>query len=163
MAVLVTYTTQTGNTKKVAEAIFDGICGEKEIKPLGEVTDLDGYDLVFVGFPIVRFGAGEDVKQFLAQYTLGKRVALFVTHASPEEAPGVEQWLAPAKESARDADLVGLFHCQGALAPSVKAFMLEAPDPQLRSWAEMDNSEGQPDAARLALARAFGREMTVSL
>jgi len=34
---LVTYMSKTGNTKKVAEAIFDEINGEKEIKTIDEV------------------------------------------------------------------------------------------------------------------------------
>ena len=40
---------QTGNTKKVAEAISQEIRGEEEIKPMSEVSDLDGCDLAFVG------------------------------------------------------------------------------------------------------------------
>ncbi len=36
MKVIVTYMSQTGNTKKVAEAIFQEIKGKKEIKPSPE-------------------------------------------------------------------------------------------------------------------------------
>ena len=52
MKTLVAYFSQTGNTKKVAESMFDVIQGEKEIKELSEVENVDGYDLLFVGFPI---------------------------------------------------------------------------------------------------------------
>ncbi len=159
MKVLVTYMTQTGNTKRVAEAIYGEIAAEKEIKPLGEVASLDGYDLAFIGFPIVRFGVGEDVKQFLAQHTAGKRIVLFATHAATEDMPEVQQWLAQAREAASQAELLGLFHCQGALSPEVKAVMLQMGDPQLRAWAESDNSQGQPDATRLARAQSFAREI----
>ncbi len=34
MKVIVTYMSRTGNTKKVAEAIFQEIKGKKEIKPM---------------------------------------------------------------------------------------------------------------------------------
>lgn len=37
MKVLVAYMSQTGNTKEVAEAIFDEIKCEKEIKRLNEI------------------------------------------------------------------------------------------------------------------------------
>jgi flavodoxin I len=163
MRVLVTYHSETGNTKKVAEAIWDGIDAAKEIKPLQEVSGLEGYDLAFIGFPIVRFGVSDDVKRFLAEHTPGKKVAVFATHASPEDAPVLQQWMAAATEAVRDAELLGLFHCQGALAAYVKAFMLQAPDPQLRAWAEGDDSQGQPDAERLARARTFAQGVMAGL
>ncbi len=52
MRVLVAYLSQTGNTRRVAEAIYEEIEAEKEIKPLSEVESLEGYDLAFIGFPI---------------------------------------------------------------------------------------------------------------
>lgn len=159
MKVLVTYMTQTGNTEKVAEAIHHEITVEKEIKPLQQVSSLEGYDLAFVGFPIVRFGVDASVTQFLAQHAPNKKIVLFATHAAPEEMPEVQTWLAPAVEAASKAELVGLFHCQGALSPQIKAYMLQMGDPQLRAWAQSDNSQGQPDETRLARARTFAREI----
>ena len=50
--VLVAYMSKTGNTKKVAEVIYDEIQGEKEIKTIEEVESLNSYDLAFLGFPI---------------------------------------------------------------------------------------------------------------
>ena len=44
MKSLVTYMSQTGNTKKIAEAIFEELPGEKEIKPLDEVFETDDAD-----------------------------------------------------------------------------------------------------------------------
>jgi flavodoxin len=52
MKVLVTYVSRTGNTKKVAQAIFEQVKGTKETKELQEVDTLEGYDLAFVGLPI---------------------------------------------------------------------------------------------------------------
>ena len=48
MKVLVAYKSVTGNTKKVAEAIFNEIEGEKEIKNLKEIKGIEGYDLAFL-------------------------------------------------------------------------------------------------------------------
>ena len=44
MKTLVTYMSQTGNTKKIAEAIYETISGEKEIKQLKEIDSLEDYD-----------------------------------------------------------------------------------------------------------------------
>jgi flavodoxin len=52
LKVLVTYRSITGNTKKIAEAIFNEIEVEKEFKHFREVESLDDYDFVFVGYPV---------------------------------------------------------------------------------------------------------------
>jgi flavodoxin len=52
MKTLVTYFSQTGKTRLVAEAIYGAVSGDKEIKEFDQVGSLDGYDLAFIGFPI---------------------------------------------------------------------------------------------------------------
>jgi len=51
---LVTYVSQTGNTKSIAEAIYTAIEGEKSIKSAEDVLDEDlkEYSLIFIGFPV---------------------------------------------------------------------------------------------------------------
>ena len=56
MKVLVSYMSKTGNTKKVAEAIFEEISDEKEIIPIDEVDSIEGFDIAFLGFPIHQMG-----------------------------------------------------------------------------------------------------------
>jgi flavodoxin len=82
MKVLVAYRSQTGNTRKVAGAIYGETSAPKEIKRVEEVASLEGYDFAFLGFPIEWFGPGEKAKQFLEKHAKGKTVALFITHAS---------------------------------------------------------------------------------
>lgn len=158
MRVLVAYMTSTGNTKKVAEAIYGEIEGEKEIKPIGEVTDIGAYDLSFLGFPTHGQGPDKKVKAVLAKHcTNGRKVALFVTHAAPEDAPELPESLARFKQAAAGASIVGVFDCQGELSGGVKMVMRISPNKQLRTWAKIDNSKGQPDGARLEKARAFAK------
>jgi len=160
MKVIVTYMSQTGNTKKVAEAIFQELKGKKEIKPISEVSSLDGYDLAFVGFPIQGYGPAADAKSFLEQHAKGKNIALFITHASPEDSPELKEWLGGCKAAACAANLLGMFDCQGELSQAVADFMLNSGDPTLAAWAkERPTTVGQPDAARLKKARTFAREI----
>ena len=160
MNVLVTYFTQTGNTKKVAEAIHEEITEAKEIKELAAVESLEGRDLSFIGFPIMAFGPAKPAKEFLAAHAAGKRVALFITHASPEDSEPLEEWLAACREAAADTDLVGVFNCQGELAESIADLLANNEDPQIRAFAEgRSQTVGQPDEARLEKARAFAREI----
>jgi flavodoxin len=159
MRILVTYTSRTGNTKKVAENIFQEIREEKEIKELKAVESLEGYDFVFVGLPIENFGPAKAARNFLEEHVKGKKVALFITHGSPEYAELLPEWLAKCKEGAAGAELVGVFNCQGELAQNVIDAMARHPDPKVRAWAEMGSTtKGQPDATRLERARVFARE-----
>jgi flavodoxin len=163
MKVLITYRSQSGNTKKIAEAIYDVIDAEKDIQPIQEVESLEGYDLSFIGFPIEGFGPNKSIIEFLEKHTQGKKIALFITHAAPEGAPPLNEWFAPARKGVAGGELLGLFDCRGALAQPVKEHMLKSGNPDLARWAEMDDSQGYPDEASLGRARAFGKEITAKV
>jgi flavodoxin len=160
MKVIVTYMSQTGNTKKVAEAIFQEIKGEKEIKPMSEVDSLDSYDIAFIGFPIQGGQPAGEAKSFLEQHSKGKNVAIFVTHASPEDYPGVKECLNKCGAAAVGANLRGIFGCQGELSQTIADFMLNSGDPGLVEAAKKRSlTVGQPDATKLKKARNFAREI----
>ncbi len=160
MNVLVAYMSQTGNTRKVAEAIFGEIVADKEIKKIEEVDSTQGYDIAFLGFPIHAEGPDKKTVKLLQKHcTGGQRVALFITHASPEGPGELQDWLNKFKQAARGATVVDLFDCQGQLSKGTKLIMSVMPNAKYRRWAKMDNSQGQPDASRLDRARAFSREV----
>ena len=160
MKVIVTYMSQTGNTKKVAEAIFQEIKGKKEIKPMSEVNSLDGYDLAFIGFPIQAYQPAGDAKSFLEERTKGKNIALFVTHAAPEGNPEIKKGLDLSKAVAAGAKILGVFDCRGELSQAVADFMLNSGDPSMVEDAKKRSTPvGQPDAASLKKARTFAREI----
>lgn len=160
MKTLVTYVSWTGNTRKVARAIFGELDGEKEIRPISEVKDLEGYGLVFVGFPIHDLGQpAPEAAEFLARHARGRKVALFVTHAAVEWFPLVGSWIANCERAAAGAEIVGVFHCQGELAPDQVDRLKSSEDPRLHEWARRAlGSKGQPDETRLERARDFARE-----
>jgi len=161
MKTLVTYFSQTGNTKRVAEAIFGELTGEKEIKEISEVEDTSGYDLLFVGFPIRGYGAAKPAAEFLANQCQGNKVALFITHAAPEDFEPLEEWLISCKNAADGTQLKGMFDCRGELDQTIADHMLKSGDPKLEAWAkERPSTVGQPDDSRLQRARAFARQMT---
>lgn len=164
MKVLVTYMSKTGNTRKVAEAILGEIQDEKEIKPINVVDTLDGYDIAFLGFPVHKEGADKETVKFLEKHCInGRKVALFITHASPEDSPDLPPMLEKFRDAACGATIVDMFDCQGELARSVKMIMSILPNAKYRSWAKQDNSQGQPDRARLYRARVFSRKVMEKL
>ena len=162
MKTLVAFMSWTGNTEKIAAAIYESLAGEKEMKSFDEVPDTSGYDLIFVGFPIHGFGepAAEAVR-FLQERCSGKKVALFVTHAAPEDSPYVPPWLAACREAARGTLLLGLADFAGQISLAQVDVLLQSPDPEAHEIAKnvVHASLGQPDAARRERARAFAREM----
>lgn len=160
MKALVTYLSQTGNTRKVAEAIYEAIEAEKELKPLAEVENLEGYDLVFLGFPIHASEPAAEAKAFLEDKGKGKRLAVFVTHAAPEGHEEVCQYLEKCRVFLAETDLVGLFDCQGELAQAVIDILAKSDNPRYREFAEYGPlTKGQPDESRLEKARAFARQV----
>ena len=155
MKVLVAYMSQTGNTKKVAEAIYGAIPQPKEMKRVEDVTSLEGYDLSFLGFPMHKFGPDKKAKTFLETHVKDRTIAFFITHMSPEDAPPLQGWIQKFRDAAVGANIVGVFNCQGQASRLIKILMLIP----LVFMRQADTSQSQPDAARLERARTFANEI----
>lgn len=163
MTVLVAYMSQTGNTRKVAEAIFETIEAVKEIKALAELGSLEGYDLAFIGFPLQGGQPAGEAKNFLERHGEGRSIAIFVTHASPEGRLGIEECLGKCKAAAIGANVLGVFDCQGELSEVIADFMSKSGDPELAEAARRRSATiGQPDAARLERARVWAKKVLAS-
>ena len=80
--ILVAYFSKTGNTEKIANAIFESLKGEKVITRINEVSAIDSFNLIFVGFPVHSHSVPLKVENFLKRISPGKKVALFSTHGS---------------------------------------------------------------------------------
>ena len=78
---------------------------------------------------------------------------------APDHLPQLESWLANCRKAASGSELVGLFHCQGALAEPARQAMLASQTPLLVRFAEMAScADGQPDDAALARTSDWARE-----
>ena len=166
MKTLVTYFSQTGNTKKIAEAIYETISDEKEIKTLNEVENLDNYDFTFIGFPVQNFQPHPNGKKFVKKYAGGKKIAMFVTHAtaggmtSESDPEGLlENTLTKCKNSAAESELVGFYECQGELSEKVANLLLGMKDPQLQGFGKRRSETiGHPNEIEIENARKFALE-----
>lgn len=160
MKTLVTYMSQTGNTKKIAEAIYEEIDGEKDIEKIEEISNLSRYDLVFVGFPIIQANIPENVSKFVLENAAGKNIAFFMTHGSPEGFEAIQSWTESCKDIAAKGNLLGTFDCQGEIAQQVIDVLLQSDDPQMKAFGEMGPStKGLPDAPRVHKAKEFAKEI----
>jgi flavodoxin len=153
---LVTYFSLTGNTRQVAEAIFEEVTGDKVLRTMSETGDPAAYGLVFAGFPVQSHSVPYPVEVFLKKITRGQRVALFSTHGAMTGSPLSREALEYASVLAAKAKLLGTFSCRGRV--SMKALEVLRESPEHEVWAGMAASAAtHPDARDLEEARAFAR------
>lgn len=78
MKAAVVYSTLTGNTKKVAEAVLEGLGDGAEIFDVNAAPDPSEYDLVAVGFWVDRGHPDAKAMEYMKKVT-GKKVFSFFT------------------------------------------------------------------------------------
>jgi flavodoxin len=156
MKALVTYFSETGNTEKVAKAIFEGIdLAKKEILPLGEVKGTEGYDVIFCGFPVIASSVPSKVEPFLKSLPEGAHVAFFATHGSQRGGQLAVTAFDYAMTLTSRAKVVGTFGCRGKVKDNLLETLIKKPEH--KAWAEEAQSGAgtHPDEADLADARKF--------
>jgi flavodoxin len=162
MKILVTYFTQTGNTEKVARAIYGAIGGKKEILPVTDVKDPGGYDIIFCGFPVHAHSVPLSVENFIKQIPPGKKIALFTTHGSLRGGELAATAIEHAVSLASQLKVLGTFGCRGKVDPKVVEALLKKPEH--RAWAETAKSAvSHPDESDLEDARHFAKKVSMML
>ena len=155
---LVTYFSRTGNTKKVAETIFEALDGEKDLKPMDEDLGVAEYSLVFIGFPVQSHSIPYKVEAFLKRVPAGKKIALFCTHGSLPGHKLSREALEYAVVLTSKAKVLGTFACRGKL--SLSALEVLGKSPEHQEWIEMAASANtHPNETDLEEAVFFARQM----
>ena len=177
--ILVAYFSQTGNTEKVARAIYDEVVSsghDAQLKGIVEVTaaDLSEYDLVFLGSACHSADLATPVLEILSAIPLGSRLKLagFATHSSPR--PGgnerdqamYERWASGCLRSFEVAsedtrlEFLGYFGCQGAPTPPIEEFIHSTILPNEDEWQPFVlDVRKHPDATDLEEAREFAQSV----
>jgi len=158
MKALVAYHSKTGNTEKLARAIFEAIHVEKELLSLREVQTLEGYDIIFLGFPVQAHSVPAAVIPFFKTLPPGQPIALFCTHGSLRGGHLPKQAIEQALGLAAKARVMGTFGVRGEVDPKVIDGLMRQLEHQ--AWAEEAlGAHGHPDEADLADGREFARGM----
>jgi len=154
--ILVTYTSWTGNTKEVAEAVYEALENDKKIRSVDEVGDVNAYELIFIGFPVHSHSVPFKTEELLKKIAPGKKIALFSTHGSLTGSRLSREALEHASILASKARILGTFSCRGKV--SLQAMEVLSRSPEHAAWVEMAASaSGHPDEHDLADARQFAR------
>lgn len=155
-STLVTYHTLTGNTKKIAEAIYEALPKPKEIKPMAEAADFSPFGLVFAGFPVMSHSVPYKAEVFLRSIPAKTRIALFCTHGSLTGSRLSREAIEYALVLTAQAEIMGTFSCRGKV--SAEAMEVLGRSAEHEAWADMAASAmTHPDASDLEDARAFAK------
>jgi len=158
MKVLVAYYSESGNTEKLARAIYDGMnVPEKEIAPIGKANPID-YDVIFVGFPVQASSVPAKMEKFIKSVPEGKKLAFFVTHGSFRGGQLAIAALYHAFSLALKITVLGTFGSRGQVKPSLINALIK--NPEHKVWAlEAQSAAGHPDKADLADGQEFANLM----
>ncbi len=155
MKAIVIYSSQTNNTKKVAEAVATELnCA---MKPVNDVGDIADYDTVAVGFWL-KAGAPDPSTQDLLPKLSGKKVFLFATHGAAVGTPPADNAMAKAKELAKGAEIIDTFSCPGEVAEKVME-MISKKDQKPPWFGAAHAAKGHPDVDDIAAVKAAVKKM----
>ena len=167
MKVLIMYFSQTGNTEKIASAIYDevSLSNTADLKNLDNVDpgSLSDYEQVFIGSPIHAGTIAKELQDFLKKIPLlpKMRLAGFITHAAtayPKQT--LEQMTQPFVDICKNKETkyLGCFNCQGYLADFMHEAVQKMQDASNEEWQEkVKRMTGHPNADDEANAKAFAR------
>lgn len=119
MKKLVVYSSRTGNTKAVAEAVQAAMGSDSELMSVEEAPSTAEYDLIAVGFWVDRGTADAQAKQYLESIR-DKKVILFGTlGAYPDSDHARDSMARAAMLLPAGNTLLGTFICQGRVDPKL--------------------------------------------
>ncbi len=149
MKKAIVFSSATGNTKKLAEAICDTL-GEEIY--CGKISDeaLDA-DVIFVGSWTMAFNCAPDIKGFLEKLN-DKKVFIFMTAGYGSTPEFFAPIINATKENINASnEIVGEFICQGKVSASKQDAIKKMDLAKFESMKpELDNSQTHPDSDDIA-------------
>ena len=118
MKILIVYSSITGNTRKVAETIFDILPESKELFSVEDAPSPDLYDFIAVGFWVNRGMADEKAQEYMKRIK-GKKVGVFATLGAYPNSSHAREVLNWAREILDGNNVLGEFICQGKIDPDI--------------------------------------------
>ena len=153
MTSLVVYSSQSGNTQKLAESVHAALPGEKEIWSVDGAPAPENFDVVAAGFWLQAGKPDPKAAAYLARVK-NTRLFLFATHGAAAGSAHARNAMDHARSLAPDASVIGAFSCQGEVNPKVLA-KIRAKDPQPPWIQDAADAVGHPDTEDLARLGEF--------
>ncbi|MFW9908126.1 MAG: flavodoxin family protein [Candidatus Thorarchaeota archaeon] len=181
MKALVTYFSQTGNTKLVAETMKEILSTRLEVDfhtiRAVDMDALNNYDLLVVGAPCHDSDLAQPAKGFLDKLPESPRFKLvgFFTHATTmpvneRNRQYYDKWAGrclSSFESAckdRNIEFLGAFHCQGKASEPIEQFIHREIITDEDEWtAYLSNLRTHPTSADIENAKKYAKEILSKL
>lgn len=122
MKTLVVYSSRTGNTRMIAEAIHSVMPKGTEIFPVAKAPDPAGYDVIALGFWVDR-GAPDAAMGKYMERVREKAVGLFGTLGAWPDSEHARETMQKAVEGMAGNRVLATFLCQGKVDPKLLAAM----------------------------------------
>ena len=174
MKVLVAFYSETGNTEKIARAIYEEVSKghEAHLKKIKEITveSLNDYDLVFLGSACHSTDLAAPVKRILETFPKSPKFKLagFFTHACTMDT--CNKWAGKCAVSfekaskKKEVDFKGCFNCQGVPSPPLMKSMKEgAPISKAELREYFEEVRKHPSPEDLQKAKEFARKILQEL
>nr|WP_321452555.1 flavodoxin family protein [uncultured Carboxylicivirga sp.] len=156
MKTLIAYSSETGNTEKLAKLIADNCKNEFEMAKMADIKDTNQYDFIFIGFPFNSFAPTTEAQDFIKGLSKGQKVALFATHAVPTNSPMNDKQKAKALDCASHLDVVGFFTCRGELSVPITEILLKSDNAEMQYFGKMRSETiGHPSKEELNDLKQF--------
>ncbi len=164
MRCLVVYSSKTGNTRAVAEAIHAIMPAGTPLLPVQEAPAPQGYDLLCLGFWVTLGGPDPAMLAYM-QRIEACTVGLFGTLGAYTDSPHAEKVRQRALAAVAPHPTLGVFLCQGKIDPAHLAQQAARPADQQRHPMTEERrtriavAATHPDAQDFAAAQAFFQAM----
>lgn len=160
---LLVYSSVTGNTKAVAEAIREVLPEDSVVVPVQKAPPPENFDCVILGFWAYKAGPDPLARRYM-ETVRGKKVAFFGTLAAWPDSPHAKLVVAAAEELLQGNTILGSFLCQGKLSPKRLEQRLNNPEsgrhpmtPERR--ARLLEAANHPNERDFAMAQETFREL----
>lgn len=165
----VIYTSSTGNTKMLAETIFNFLPKNKLLKTMNEITkyDIDNSDIIFLGYWVDKSTCNNETIDFI-QSLENKNIAAFGTMGMGNIPEYTKQVLNNVEQLFSRNIFLGSFMCVGKMKPCVreKYMKLLEKNPNDSTIKELinnfDNTITHPDEIDLENVKKFVSEIIQS-
>jgi len=158
MKTLVVYSSRTGNTRLVAEAIHSIMPARAELVPVEEAPDPAGYDFLVLGFWVNRGELDAGMLAYMDRVK-GSNVGLFCTLGTWPDSKRARKSIQKAVNLLEGNNVLGSFICQGKVSLSPlesMAKMLDDTHPMTEERrATLKEAARHPNKADCKAARVF--------
>lgn len=119
MKMIIVYSSKTGNTKKVAEAIYEEFFDKASLFKVEEAPCADEFDIVLIGFWINRGKPDEKAMEYMKNIK-GKKVGIFATLGAYPDSDHAKRSMINAKAMLEPQnEVVAEFICQGKVDSNI--------------------------------------------